>query len=139
VNDSWVTLSASGGNRDATTGVTVEANPSGKRSAVITISGCFSPSVVKVVQEALPTPVIGVEEARFRLYPSPAHRYVHVDTDHSPNLVSLDIFTGSGHQIMNFPQLTAGMVIDLGGHPPGFYFFRFSSSGRVVTKMVVLR
>lgn len=139
VNDSWITLSASGGNRDATTGVTVEANPSGKRSAVITISGCFSPSVVKVVQEALPTPVIGVEEARFRLYPSPAHRYVHVDTDHSPNLVSLDIFTGSGHQIMNFPQLTAGMVIDLGGHPPGFYFFRFSSSGRVVTKMVVLR
>ncbi len=105
----------------------------------ITLTGCFSSSKVEVVQEALATPVSAVPENRMELYPSPTDRFVSVEMPSPIQASSLEIFSATGKVVMRIEEVTPGMVIDLAGQSPGFYFFRFTSSGQVHTGMVVLR
>jgi hypothetical protein len=52
---------------------------------------------------------------------------------------SLEVFSATGKVVMRIEKVIPGLVIDLAGQTPGFYFFRFTSSGKVHTGMVVLR
>jgi len=138
-NTSWLTLSSLSGKRDGTTTVMVEANTSGKRSALITVTGCFSSSRVEVIQEALATPVSAVPENLVRLYPSPTKRFVNVEIPLSFRPCSLEVYSGTGRRILMIKETAPGMVVDLAGEAPGCYFFRFTTPLKVHTAMVVLR
>lgn len=139
VNTHWITLTALSGNHDGTTTVMVEANPSGIRSAQITVTGCFSSSKVEVIQEALTTPASAMPENKVRLYPSPTERFVTVEMPLSLLPCSLEVYSGMGRRIMRVKEATPGMVIDLAGEAPGCYYFRIINSLNVHTGMVMLR
>ena len=138
-NAKWVnvtpTFSVQGGN----TSISVETNPSGRRSAEVTVSGCFSSEKVEIVQEGNPTPIDAVGNERCLVYPSLTSRYVKVEFPTASGTYSLEVYTEAGQKIITRQQLHPGEEIDLNGFAKGVYFFRVHNKSVLKTAKIVLR
>lgn len=133
----WVSLSAVQGNRNGSVVVEVEGNDSGSRMGWISLSGCFSPKRVEVVQDALATPAGVTSGEHPRIWPSPAHGTVNLHIPGNSGNGRLEIFSSSGERVRMIPS--PGNSISLEGLTPGLYFFHFRDGGFSLMEKIVVR
>lgn len=133
----WVSLSSVQGNRNGSVIVEVEGNDSGSRMGWISLSGCFSPKRVEVVQEALATPAGVTVGEQPRIWPSPAHGKVSLHIPGNAGNGILEIYSSSGQRVRLIPS--PGNSVSLEGLTPGLYFFHFHDGEFSLKEKILVR
>jgi hypothetical protein len=118
--------------------LSVEANTSLKRTAVLTVSGCYSSEQILIAQESNPLAVTGIQPGQFRIFPIPTERYVHIEFPAYSGTYSAEVITSTGQKILNRRQINSGEILDMKGFSKGIYYLNIYSNTLLKTEKIVV-